>query len=97
MNKLAAIAERMKIEAAEKGLAQRRLEKGLILTLRRDGPDWVLSLTRHLVRASDLEMKICLEAFQAPDGAELEGEEINEYQVRRVRWLAVGQEALIED
>jgi hypothetical protein len=95
-NKLAAIAEGMKSEAAEKGKVQRTLPKGLTMTLWRDGLDWVLSLTRYGTRASDMEMKICREAFGVPDEAEAEGEEINDYQVRRVRWVAASQEALFE-
>lgn len=96
MEKLAGIAEQMKTEAVEKGKVQRTLEKGLTLTLWRDGLDWVLSMTRRGVRPGDGEVMTCRRAFGVPDEAEAEGEEIGEYQVRRVRWLAVSQEALFE-
>lgn len=96
MDRLKAIAQAMKTQAADTGMAQRRLPKGLILTLRRDGLDWVLSLTRFEVRASDSEIAICRWAFEVPEDAESEVEEINEYQVRRVRWVAASQGALFE-
>lgn len=96
MEKLTAIATKMKARAAKEGKYQQVLEKGLVLTLRREGLEWVLSLTRHLARPSDAEMSICRRAFEVPAEAEAEAEEIGEYQVRRVRWPAASQEALFE-
>lgn len=97
MEKLAAIAEAMKTEAAgETGKAWRPLERGLYLKLRRDGLEWVLSLTRLGVKPSDLELSICRQAFGAPEGAEIEVEEIPPFYVRRVRWLGVSQAELFD-
>lgn len=96
MGKLAAMAEEIKKEAAEKGKARRSLSRGLVLTLWRDGLDWVLSLTRYGSRPSDMELAICRRAFDVPDEAEAEGEEINAYHVRRLRWLAASQGPLFD-
>lgn len=96
MSNFAAIAEAMKAEAVKRKKSRRFLARGLVLTLWRDGADWVLSLTRWAVRASDQEVGICRHAFGVPWEAEGEIEEINGYQVRRLRWAAASQEALFE-
>lgn len=97
MEKLKDIAEAMKTEAAgESGSAFRALERGLYLRLRRDGLEWVLSLTRLGVRPSDLELSICRQAFGVPVEIEPETEEIAPFYIRRLRWLGVSQAELFE-
>lgn len=82
------IAIAMQSVAQATGQAQHRLGRGLILTLWRDGGDWVLSLTRSGVPPGDQELETCRQAFDIPAEAQVEPEAkpINGYHVTRLRW-----------
>lgn len=92
MSKLAAIAELLRREAAIKGTARHQLERGLTLTLKREGTDYVLSLTRQDVPPSQAEEHICRQAFDIPTNA---ARSAAVYQIVRLRWPAVEQKSFI--
>lgn len=98
MGRLVQIAEELYRTAAEIGIARYRLKRGLVLTLRRDNGDWVLSLGRENKAPGELEEQICLRAFGAPgEGVERATADIQGWQVVRFRWAAgqVSQLALM--
>lgn len=91
MSKLAAIAELLRRDAAIRGIARHPLQHGLHLTLRRDGLDWVLSLTREGVASSQAEEHTVRRDFGIPESATRSAEVQGKYQIIRLRWPAVEQ------
>lgn len=64
-NTLPDIAQKMRVEAKQKGFSRRTLQRGLHISLYEREKDIVLSISRPmaLVAPSELEIKICREAF----------------------------------
>lgn len=90
------VARALRNQAIVSGLAQRRLpaqgnRAAMVITLRLDGDDWVVSFTRHAATVTDSELITWRAAFGIPSGAEMERESVNGYEVRRLRWAAVAQ------
>lgn len=83
---LTQIALQMRREARQEKRARQPLERGLILTLWRDGEDWILSLTRKEVPASQQEIETCQKYFEIPAETKAEPEPIKGYHVTRLRW-----------
>lgn len=67
---------------------QHQWERGSVLTLWRDGEDWILSLTRKGVPPGAKEVDTCKECFNIPASvqAEAEAEPVNGYYIVRLRW-----------
>jgi hypothetical protein len=86
MSKLKGLARTLAQTARAGGFARRPLRGGLHLTLRHDAGEWSLSLTRHGTHASDIERRICREAFGVPEGAGCEIFYNNGYGVTRYTW-----------
>jgi hypothetical protein len=66
--------------------ARTQLERGLRLTLWRDGDDLILSLTRPNVLPSETEIRICMTVFSIPPGAGRERDFLKGYHIVRLRW-----------
>ena len=74
-----------------------KLERGLHLTLWRDGEDWILSMTRYGALPSEAEIKACRVAFTVPDQAAAETDRARGWQIIRLRWREMpGQAQLFE-
>lgn len=95
MNKLAVIAELLRREATIRGIARHPLKNGLHLTLRRDGLDWILSLTRQDVAPSQAEEHTVRRDFGIPESAARSTETKRSYQIIRLRWPAAEQKSFI--
>ena len=91
MSKLKAIARALAQTATASGVARRALDGGLHLTLRHDAGEWSLSLTRYGTHASDVERRICREAFDVPAVCKEDIFYTNGYGVTRYTWGKVKQ------
>lgn len=84
---LSEVASGMKEEATRQKISQRRLERGLLLTLRKK-PDgqWSLSMQRHGVRPDAKEQAIVRNCFKVPRGAKGSYGQDGNYYLVRVEW-----------
>jgi hypothetical protein len=89
MKQLEQIAVGLYTAAEHIGIARYRLQRGLVLTLRRSNNDWVLTLGRQGKAPGETEEKICRSAFRVPDeGVERVTSDIEGWLIVRFRWPA---------
>jgi hypothetical protein len=81
------VASGMKEEAGRQLISQRRLERGLVLTLRKKpAGGWSLSMTRHGVRPDAKEQAIVRNCFEVPKGSKGHNGQEGNYYLVRVEW-----------
>lgn len=72
--------------AATGGPAQRKLGRGLTVTLCYQEGEWGLSLTREGILPSAKEEQICRDAFDVPAKITYETVAIGKYRIIRINW-----------
>jgi hypothetical protein len=77
---------RQQLKQSEGKPVRTPLERGLRLTLWRDGDDLVLSLTRPNVPPGENEVRACMTAFTIPPDADREIIFQDGYHIIRLRW-----------
>lgn len=70
--------------------AKQRLKHGLMLSLKREGVQYVLALGREDVWPASNEIAICLREFGAPPDTKPENDTQGEIRIVRLRWTVPG-------